>query len=279
MAKERKIENQSSIKAWEQDEGQASLRARTLQNNCPILLDFLSSDMKVLDVGCGPGTITLDVARKVTGGSVVGVDASETAIGHARSTVVESGLKNVDFRTGDAYSLDFSDDTFDLVYSNQVLEYLRRPADALREQARVTRPGGWVISMQRSWGFYVLYPPCPAYDRLVKALHRDGEDSYYNNLSSSEAVANLIQAGFGDYRIICFTPDVGLIHPKSEYFDHAYREFKGLLGHIGSNDDLRAQTAVDQDTIDAADAEVENWHRHPHALHLIPCIAACGHVE
>jgi ubiquinone/menaquinone biosynthesis C-methylase UbiE len=170
MAKEIHSEGeQRSIKEMEESDLQDSYQRRTLVDTCPILIDFIKPNMKVLDLGCGTGTITLDVARKVGRGSVTGIDLNEEALRKARTVAEKSGIKNVEFRVGDCYSLEFPDGFFDLVYSNQLLNWTRKPIDALREQARVTRSNGWVIAMISTAELLFLYPDCPELRRFTIA--------------------------------------------------------------------------------------------------------------
>ncbi len=154
MAKETQSESErASVESMAEDSFQEMLQARTLENTCPILNDFLKPGVKVMDIGCGPGNITLDVARQVSRGSVVGMDPNEEALKNAQAAAEEADLGNVEFRAGDTYSLDFPDRTFDLVYSDALLEWLQEPVKAFIEQARVTRSGGWVVAMIRSWDY------------------------------------------------------------------------------------------------------------------------------
>ena len=149
---------------------QRRYRARTLDNSCPVLHDFLKPGMKVLDMKCGQGTITLDVARQVRRGSVVGMDPNEKALANTRAAAEEANLENVEFRAGYTHSIDFPDGTFDLVYSHALLSWLQEPVKALREQARVARSGAWVVTMTRSYDYLVLYPECPELRRIMTAL-------------------------------------------------------------------------------------------------------------
>jgi SAM-dependent methyltransferase len=93
---------------------------------------------EALDVGCGPGEFTLEVAK--VSRSVVGVDSSEVALRLARQNAAPSGLRNVEFRKGDSRLLPFAEGRFDLVYSR------RGPASdttrSVAEVFRVLRTGG-----------------------------------------------------------------------------------------------------------------------------------------
>ena len=94
----------------------------------------------MLDVGCGPGTITVDIARRVAPGTVLGIEPVPEPLERARENA--AGLDNVDFAIGDVYALDHPDDTFDVVHAHQVLQHLTDPVAALREMLRVCRPAG-----------------------------------------------------------------------------------------------------------------------------------------
>src|ERR1700758_3076475 len=114
-----------------------SHRWRTAENSAAYLLPHLSPDAKVLDVGCGPGTITADLADRVPRGHVTGIDAAQEVIDQAAEAVGDRA--NLKFATGDVYALDYPDDSFDIVHAHQVLQHLGDPVRALAEMRRVTR--------------------------------------------------------------------------------------------------------------------------------------------
>ena len=118
--------------------------ARTAANSAAYLLGSIRPDMQICDVGCGPGSITTDLAELVPNGQVIGVDMGDDVVEKARSIAAERGIKNVRFQVADAYSLDFPDHTFDIIHCHQVLQHLADPVGALREWRRVTKPGGIV---------------------------------------------------------------------------------------------------------------------------------------
>ena len=93
--------------------------------------------LKVLDVGCGPGTVTVDVAGAILPGSIIGIDRAENLIEDARSLCLSLKLKNAEFKQADACDLPFDDNTFNLTYSNALLSWLPDPLKSLKEQKRV----------------------------------------------------------------------------------------------------------------------------------------------
>lgn len=112
----------------------------------PRLVDFNGfRGQRVLEVGCGIGT---DLVRFAKGGALVtGIDLSATAIELARKNFAHAGLPSPDLRVGDAETLPFESQSFDVVYGHGVLQYAADPAAILRECARVLVPGGRAIFM------------------------------------------------------------------------------------------------------------------------------------
>ncbi|KAF2814233.1 S-adenosyl-L-methionine-dependent methyltransferase [Mytilinidion resinicola] len=117
---------------------------RTAANSAGYLLPHLRSNMKILDVGCGPGSITIDLARLVPQGHVTGVEYVLDPLEGARALAAANGVTNVSFEIGDIHCLPFEDDAFDVVHAHQVLQHISDPVKALQEMRRVTKVGGMV---------------------------------------------------------------------------------------------------------------------------------------
>ncbi|GAA1513907.1 SAM-dependent methyltransferase [Agromyces terreus] len=150
----------------------ASHTWRTVANSAAYLEPHLGAGLEILDVGSGPGTISIDLARRVRPGRVVGVDASAHIVAEANGLARSSGVDNVAFQEGDAYALEFADATFDVVHAHQVLQHLRRPIDALREFRRVLKPGGVLAVRDVDYGGVVTTPATPELTRWLE-LYRD----------------------------------------------------------------------------------------------------------
>lgn len=133
-----------------------SHRQRTAENSAAYLLPRLQPSDRVLDVGCGPGTITVGLADRVPDGSVVGMDAEPRIVEEARSATGE--VANLSFEVGDVYHLGFDDDRFDVVHAHQVLQHLSDPVAGLAEMRRVCRPGGLVACRDGDYGAMFWYP-------------------------------------------------------------------------------------------------------------------------
>lgn len=118
------------------------LGGRTAASHAAFFLPYLHAGMSLLDCGCGPGSITVDLAELVKPGEVVGVDMAEVQLEHARTNAKERGVSNLRFETANVYELPFPDETFDAVFSHAVVQHLSDPIKALNEQYRVLKPGG-----------------------------------------------------------------------------------------------------------------------------------------
>ena len=111
------------------------------------LVPHIKPDMRILDVGCGTGSITFGFADLVPQGAVVGVDISEDMLKHAQAAKEAKGATNVELVKGNAMDLNqFQDESFDVVHAHQVILHLPDPVKALREMHRVLRPGGLLAS-------------------------------------------------------------------------------------------------------------------------------------
>jgi SAM-dependent methyltransferase len=125
------------------------------------VLPRLTSGVSVLDIGCGPGTITADFATLVTPARVTALEVTAEALDLARAETARRGLTNVDFAVGDVHALDFADDTFDVVHAHQVLQHVADPVAALREMRRVTKPGGTVAVRDSDYAAFTWFPEFP----------------------------------------------------------------------------------------------------------------------
>lgn len=133
---------------------------RTVSNSAAYLLGSLRPDMVILDVGCGPGSITVDLASLVPQGKVVGMDTTSDPFEEGFKLAAERGVNNVSFDVGDAKKLPFPDKTFDMVHAHQVVQYLDKDAriQAIREMRRVAKTGGLVCLREGDQGTVTFYP-------------------------------------------------------------------------------------------------------------------------
>ncbi|SDM73480.1 class I SAM-dependent methyltransferase [Actinomyces ruminicola] len=157
---------------------------RSVQDSAAYLLPHLRAGQDLLDVGCGPATITADLAQAVAPGRVVGLDPDPAALEAARATLAarEQGgtadgaaAGSVELFAGDVLSLPFDDASFDVVHAHQVLQHVADPVAAVREMARVTRPSGMVAARDAVYSAMAWFPrpgPLEEWRRVYTATAR-----------------------------------------------------------------------------------------------------------
>lgn len=149
--------------------------ARTAKNSVAFLLPYLKPSMKILDIGCGPGTITVDLAEYVPQGHVTGLERAGSILTQARDLATARGISNIEFVEGDANGLSFNEGEFDLVLCHQVLQHVADPVGMLQEMNRVCKSGGIIAAREADYGVFAWYPELPGlkdwqglYDRVAR---------------------------------------------------------------------------------------------------------------
>ncbi|HZU77229.1 MAG TPA: methyltransferase domain-containing protein [Dehalococcoidia bacterium] len=187
----------------------AVLQQRSAEAEGAFFLPYLRPGMRLLDCGCGPGTITAGLARRVAPGNAVGVDIDGAELTRAREHASAATTATLDLAAASVYSLPFRDGSFDAAFVHTVLVHLRDPLAALREVRRVLKPGGVLGVADGDWGTELIAPPLPSVARLhelqVRVRRHNGGDPFYaRNLrrllheagfARSEAGARVYSAG------------------------------------------------------------------------------------
>ncbi|MGN6564257.1 MAG: methyltransferase domain-containing protein, partial [Thermomicrobiales bacterium] len=132
---------------------------RVAEVEAAFLLPHLQPGMRLLDFGCGPGSITVGLARAVAPARVVGIDIATQQVTVAHALAADMDARNLRFAVSSVYDLPFPDASFDAAFSRSVLEHLADPLAALREVRRVLKPGGVIGVRDGDWGGLVLAPP------------------------------------------------------------------------------------------------------------------------
>ncbi len=143
-----------------------SHRWRSIDNSARYLLADLVPGRRLLDLGCGPGTITAELADALNPGEVLGIDASSAVIAEARTRI--EGRENLRFAVGDAYDPPVEEASMDLVHAHQVLQHLADPVAALVAARRVLVPGGILAARDASYSGFSWEPGIPALDRWLE---------------------------------------------------------------------------------------------------------------
>jgi SAM-dependent methyltransferase len=172
--------------------------SRSAQTHAAFFVPHLKPGMKLLDCGCGPGTVTLGFAEIVAPGSAVGTDIEASQMALATDNAGKRNIQNARFEVASIYELPFADSSFDAVFMSALIGNLREPTRGLREAYRVLKPGGVIGVKEFDHGGDIVYPLEPAmakYDELYRRLRAENG---HNGESGRMIGALLLEAGFTD---------------------------------------------------------------------------------
>ena len=161
----------------------AYLERRNARTEAAFLVPHLRTGMSLLDCGCGPGTLTTDLAELVAPGQVVGIDIAQSQVTLAQEHARQRGVSNVTFRAATIYELPFPDRSFDVAFAHTVLQHLAEPIRALREIHRVLKAGGLLAVREEDTAGVVFAPSNllldQSWDLYVRAWKHNGGDPYF----------------------------------------------------------------------------------------------------
>jgi ubiquinone/menaquinone biosynthesis C-methylase UbiE len=178
------------------DESLAVFRQRSLAVCAPFVLPHLRPGLTVLDVGCGPGSLTIELAERVTPGQVIGVDIDDDQFEAAHALATARGVGNVRFERADAAALSFSDNAFDVVFSHGLISHVRQPAQVLAEMYRVTAAGGLAAVAENDAGTFVISPADSAMERFLILFLRVVRHNGGDQMRARHLRGALLAAGF-----------------------------------------------------------------------------------
>ncbi|MDE2861754.1 MAG: methyltransferase domain-containing protein [Chloroflexota bacterium] len=135
-----------------------SLRRYTAAANAAYLLPYLRPGLRILDFGCGPGTISVGLAHAVAPGELHGVDMEKSQTDMAEAAAAFYGLDNAVFHGGDVTDMPFEDDFFDVAHCHNVLMHVPDTAAVLAEVKRVLKPGGIIGCRELNCSASFTYP-------------------------------------------------------------------------------------------------------------------------
>jgi ubiquinone/menaquinone biosynthesis C-methylase UbiE len=174
-----------------------SHRWRTVENSAGYLAPHLRPGLDLLDVGCGPGTLTVDLARRVAPGRTLAIDVAEAPLAEAREHARTQGVE-VTVEVGDVYALAADDGSFDVVHAHQVLQHVANPVLALSEMKRVAKPGGRVAARDSDYAAFAWYPLLPQLDDWLR-LYRSAARANGGEPDAGRRLASWARAaGFHD---------------------------------------------------------------------------------
>lgn len=173
-----------------------SHRWRTVENSAAYLQPHLRPGLTLLDVGCGPGTITADFAPRLAPGAVCGIDSSADVIASAQRDHPAAA-----FLVGDVYRLQFDDASWDIVHAHQVLQHLADPVAALREMRRVVRPGGIVAARDSDYATFTWHPFDERLQKWLALYHETARANGGEPDAGRYLLSWAQQAGFTQIRV------------------------------------------------------------------------------
>ena len=241
---------------------QKSISQRSLEGPFgAFFLPYLAEGHAVLDCGCGPGSITLGIARAVAPGEVVGADVDESAVEAARAGAVAAEVQNVRFEQADAYDLPFGDGTFDRVFVSSLLEHLSRPDQAVREFLRVLKPGG-IAGIGAIAGAGFVHPETPEIYEVLRLSERALRFSGGDPTLGRSLRELLLEAGFAQVEYNA----TGISNGTNE---QVRRAADALIDRSLSGPMLETMLRegwLQQDRVEAMKQAIRAWGENPHAV-------------
>lgn len=243
---------------------------RTAEEAAAFLLPELKAGMRLLDVGCGPGSITRGLAVCLAPGEVVGIDLSAETLASAKQDAAARGLANLRYEEGSVYHLPFPDASFDVVFAHQVLQHLREPRAAIREMLRVLRAGGLIAVRDVDWGTVAYWPADPWIDRFI-----DVHIETWSQNGGDPRIGRKLRALFNssevtDLRITgsqwCYA-----VPAETQQWGESYAE-RLLTSPMGARAVERGNAS--REDLEAMAAAFRAWARHPDAFWAFIHVAA-----
>ena len=249
------------------------MAARTASQEAAFFLPHLRSGMRVLDAGCGPGSITLGLAQVVYPGEVIGVDLQTAQVEDARELAAERGIGNVRFETADLYGLPFPDRAFDAVFSHGVVMHLREPLRAIAEMRRVLKQGGFVGLRDPYVAAGFVSPATPLIEQFRALLVRVREHNGSHPLIGAQYRVLLREAGFARSDAAASVEYAGSLEATRRFAVWRKTQLAGLARTA------LAQGWVERATIDAMAADFDAWAERPDAFSATMWCEAIGWAD
>lgn len=234
-----------------------SHRSRTAENSAAYLLPLLKASDSLLDIGAGPGTITVDFAGIVREVTATEIGSAELALSQA--TAAKRGCSNIAFAVADVHALPFDDNTFDVTHAHQVLQHVTDPVQAMREMNRVTKPGGIIAVRDSDYSGFCWWPELPLLDQWLDLYKRaaranGGEPDAGRRLYSWAQAAGLAE-----------------VQPMSSTWCYSTPELRAWWGgmwadrilHTAITDQLLGSGLATQDELQAISVAWHEWVQAP----------------
>jgi SAM-dependent methyltransferase len=232
--------------------------------------------MRLIDCGCGPGSITVDLAQAVTPGEAIGIDLREEALTHGRQLARDRGLSNVTFQVANIYQLPFPDGSFDAAFACAVLQHLAAPLEALKEVRRVLKPGGVIGMMDGSSTITFRYPTNPlleAWDKIrgLEREYRTGRPAEALQLRVLLRAAGFTRTQASGALVTEAGPPAGTLEETRRVAQNHVLQLRGVHGKLALEQGWVTQPELEQ----MAEALMA-WGEAPDAFYARPGFTALG---
>ncbi len=240
------------------------MKRRHAARDAAFFLPQLKPGMRMLDCGCGPGTITVGLALAVGDGLVVAVDIESSQVAMTERTAREHGLTNIEARQANVYDLPFPDRSFDAIFSHALFEHLADPLAALSQFRRVLRPDGLVGIASPDWDGVVYAPKTQEVHHAIKAYIKFQAKNGGNPFVGRELGRLLSDAGF---------VGIGL----GATYD-CYERMDLICDLLAERIENEAQKTglLDVATVSRLSAALKQWATHPVSLFAQCFVTAIG---
>jgi ubiquinone/menaquinone biosynthesis C-methylase UbiE len=247
---------------------------RTAAQDAAFFMPYLRPGMRLLDCGCGPGSITIGLAERVAPAQVTAIDIAQAQLDAAQALADERGVGNISWQVGDIYHLPFPDGSFDAAFAHNVLEHLRDPLAALRELRRVLAPGGVVGIRDDDWSAYLAEPMTPLLVQAIELILRVVEHNGGDFRRAGRNMTLLREAGFVRVDGYATAGGSGTTEPVDRFADVLVRQLRDPdFVAVALNESL-----ADRVTLDAMVGAIGAWAAAPDAYLAFMKPAAVGWV-
>ena len=147
------------------------MTSRTAEVHGAFFLPYLKPGMRLLDCGCGPGTLTLGFARQVAPEETIGIDREAAQFAETIKAAERENIHNLRFEVGDIYELPYEDESFDAVFASAVLGSVADAERVVAEMARVLKPGGVMALKEFDHGGDIIWPQSEIIAQSIKFYH------------------------------------------------------------------------------------------------------------
>jgi len=231
------------------------------------LLPYIFSGQQILEIGCGPGLLTEQIAKKIEPGKVIGSDIQFQHVKAAQSRTQMAQIESANFIVADGSYLPFQKHQFDLVYCRLLLVWVTEPLRVVKEMARVVRPGGAVYADEIDWGIRLTYPPANAIERVNDATAKLWEMSGGHPYLGRQLANIFRSAGLEKIKLEC--------KPRLSYGNTLRTDG---IWNVGRWNKLLAQGLIDTETYTNAQRDEQSLLENPDSFTLSLNFSAVGYI-